>query len=306
MLEPLKYKLDTLKIILADSSSSKRDILHRLGLKFEILPPTSKNHISYKDYKSPSDYVMSIAFMNVNETLDLLKSENKGDHRYFIIGCHTVVYFENKVYGVPQDEKKAMKYLSNLSGRVHEVITGMVIATPLATVKFTEVSYVELSHIPENIIRAYIGQGEHLKGPAGYSIIGPGKTFIKRIKGHYSNLAGFPIHSFCTHTHLLMSDKVKLINRELSAIKSGLFGSSSTLLDGFKLTSSEGEDTKEERDGNKSGEGGSNNPSDEQTNTWDMETQRETLSKCSTVNLREDDQLSQDSFEDKDVIISTG
>ncbi|KAL1124491.1 hypothetical protein AAG570_001117 [Ranatra chinensis] len=207
MLEPIKHTLDFQRIVLASVSPRRSEILHNVGLRFEVMPSLFEENLDPKKYASHADFAVDTAYRKVLEVADRMANDiNPPD---IIIGADTVVSMDGKIYGKPTNAKMAQKYLEELSGRQHTVHTGVVIKTPTATVKFHETCNVNMAYLSEDIIRGYIRTREPLDKAGGYGVQGYGGSLIERIEGDYYAVMGLPLHSLCKHLLWLYDDRAK-------------------------------------------------------------------------------------------------
>lgn len=175
------------KIVLASSSPRRRELLERLGLRFDVIP----SHIDEIPLhgESAEDFVLRTSTekaLSVSRNLD-------GDS--VVIGADTIVVIEGEILGKPRDEKEAMTMLEKISGREHRVITGFSIVKPRAEVlykRFTE-SRVKIKPLAPWEIEGYIKTGEPMDKAGAYGVQGIGAFMIEEIHGSYTNVVGLPI-----------------------------------------------------------------------------------------------------------------
>ena len=117
-----------------------------------------------------------------------------------VLGADTVVVVDGKILGKPVHAADAVRMLRMLSGRVHEVITGVaVVRCPPAILSKPEIrvasetTLVTMSEISEPEIRDYVASGEPMDKAGGYAIQGRASRWIPRIEGDYSNVVGLPV-----------------------------------------------------------------------------------------------------------------
>ena len=180
------------KIILASKSSDRSKILNRLNISFETLD-TNINESDYKvQYSNPIDLVKELAKAKALKAKELLKSEAIGT---IIIAADTIVEFNGKIIGKPQNEIEAFQILKSLANRSHNLITGIALTgveDPKIIVDYdiTVVTFLDLS---DDDIRNYL-KSDEWKGRAGaYSIMNRASLFIKEIRGSPSNVVGLPM-----------------------------------------------------------------------------------------------------------------
>jgi septum formation protein len=109
-----------------------------------------------------------------------------------VLGADTVVVVDSQILGKPIDHQDATRMLRLLSGRSHEVITGICLAGRQVTVDH-EITKVFFDELTENEIADYVASGEPMDKAGSYAIQGLASCFIPRIEGSYSNVVGLPV-----------------------------------------------------------------------------------------------------------------
>lgn len=110
-----------------------------------------------------------------------------------ILGADSIVYIDDEVIGKPKDENDARRILHKLSGRAHQVTTGVAILTKEKVETFSQTSDVLFYELEEEEIEDYIQSNEWQGKAGGYAIQGYACRFIKEIQGDYSNIVGLPV-----------------------------------------------------------------------------------------------------------------
>ncbi|KAL6785376.1 hypothetical protein ACKKBG_A03595 [Auxenochlorella protothecoides x Auxenochlorella symbiontica] len=188
MLEHLPA-LNSQRIILASASPRRRELLQQIGLKFQVVESGFEENLPKT---SAGEYAQRTA---LHKALDVARSmHGKFD---LIIAADTVVQVGDRILEKPNDDEHAAEMLESLSGRRHQVCTGVVLLTlhgePTSFVEMTDVFFASLTTAG---IEAYIATGES-RGKAGaYGIQGAAACFVERIEGCYNNVVGFPIFAF--------------------------------------------------------------------------------------------------------------
>ena len=115
----------------------------------------------------------------------------------WILGADTIVVVGDTVLGKPADKKDALCMLSLLSGKVHRVITGFCILSPMAANVHLEAvsTTVTVKELDENEMEAYVDTGEPFGKAGGYAIQGIGSFIVESISGSYTNVVGLPLCS---------------------------------------------------------------------------------------------------------------
>ncbi len=106
-----------------------------------------------------------------------------------VVGVDTVVALDGRIYGKPADEEDAAATLTALSGRTHEVISGLAIGDDV-TSAITRVTFRTLT---EDVVRWYVATGEWRDRAGGYAIQGRGAALVAAIEGDYLNVVGLPV-----------------------------------------------------------------------------------------------------------------
>ena len=110
-----------------------------------------------------------------------------------IIGCDTLVALDGTIYGKPADASDARRILRALSGRTHEVLSGLAVlqeGRELSAMERTEVTFRELG---EDMIDWYLARGEWRGRAGGYAIQGAGAALVRSVQGDYENVVGLPL-----------------------------------------------------------------------------------------------------------------
>jgi septum formation protein len=110
-----------------------------------------------------------------------------------VLGADTAVVIDGEVLGKPRDDHDAAVMLARLSGRRHDVLTGVSLRTSTAEAGFVEATTVEFSQLSDAEIAWYVASGEGRDKAGAYAIQGLAARFIPRIEGSYSNVVGLPL-----------------------------------------------------------------------------------------------------------------
>lgn len=123
------------------------------------------------------------------------KYRNKSRGIYTVIGADTVVLFKGAMIGQPRDTDDAIRILRKLSGRGHDVVTGVAIYSTVSACFTTFVvrSRVWMNVLTERTIADYVATGEPLDKAGAYAIQGRGRRLVARYEGSYSNIVGLPV-----------------------------------------------------------------------------------------------------------------
>ena len=172
------------KLVLASASPRRQELIQLLGLRAEIHPSGIAEDVTEAD---PSLLVQKLAFRKAE---DVAKQYPKD---YLVVGADTVVFFENRILGKPKSEEDAYKMLSALSGRTHQVYTGVSLHFQGKKMGFYEKTEVQFARLTEQEIWDYIESKEPMDKAGAYGIQGRFAPFVKGIAGDYYNVMGLPL-----------------------------------------------------------------------------------------------------------------
>ena len=111
-----------MEIILASASPRRKELLKQIGLDFIVFPAQGEE---ISDKSAPRDIVVELAQKKAGEIYEKAIAAGVGEQDSIVIGADTIVVFEEKVLGKPKDEQDAVNMLTMLSGKTHEVYTGV-------------------------------------------------------------------------------------------------------------------------------------------------------------------------------------
>jgi nucleoside triphosphate pyrophosphatase len=181
-----------MKLILASKSPRRAEILRNAGFKFEIV--AAEVDETRRDAETAEDYVRRLAVDKTMAAREII-SAGSSEKSTVIVGADTTVAVGEEILGKPSSADEAREMLRRLSGRSHEVYTGLAILslasqTPRVAVERTRVTFDAMT--PEEI-EEYIRSGEPFDKAGAYAIQGRGGRFISRIEGCYFNVMGLPL-----------------------------------------------------------------------------------------------------------------
>ncbi len=176
--------------ILASASPRRREILRGLGLRFRVRPSRIPEPPG-RPGETPLRYAVRAACLKSREI----------SSRYdagVVIGADTIVVLGNRIMGKPRSREEASAMLRSLSGRWHEVITGICLLDCRTRKERSSagVSRVHFRRILPAEILWYLDTGEYKDKAGAYGIQGYASLFIDRIEGCYFNIVGFPVAAF--------------------------------------------------------------------------------------------------------------
>ncbi|NDV96659.1 septum formation protein Maf [Dysgonomonas sp. 521] len=179
--------LSRYNIILASNSPRRKELLSGLDISYQIktLPDIDE---SYPEHLTGEDIAIYIAKEKADAYLDNLADNT------LLITADTIVLLDGKVYGKPQDEAEAKQMLRDLSGKTHQVLTGVCITTKDKQKAFGVSSEVRFSKLDDDEIEYYVTKYKPLDKAGAYGIQEwIGYIAVEYISGSYFNIMGLPI-----------------------------------------------------------------------------------------------------------------
>ena len=174
------------KVILASASPRRAELLKQLGLSFDVLPVDIDE--SPRAGESPADYVCRLAR---EKALAGYRRRDRADA--LVLGSDTTVVLDDDILGKPAHGSEARALLHRLSGRSHQVMTGVALASANGVEVRVSVTDVNFRNLEECEIDAYCATGEPMDKAGGYGIQGRGGAFVTGIRGSYSAVVGLPL-----------------------------------------------------------------------------------------------------------------
>ncbi|MFP4363808.1 MAG: Maf family protein [Spirochaetia bacterium] len=178
------------KIVLASGSPRRTKTLSTLGISFHQVIPTIDE--TPKQTENPEDLVSRLSKEKAKAA-----AEKDPKHRLYL-GTDTIVSYEDWIIGKPGSREEAEQMLTRLSGKTHQVISGVTFFNREQSKYITRTSCTDVTIIPMTSpeILWYLDTEEWQGAAGGYRIQGKAALFISSIKGEYSNVVGLPINTF--------------------------------------------------------------------------------------------------------------
>ena len=173
-----------MKLILASQSPRRVELLKQIYPDFLIKPACGPEIIP--ENAAPWEVVQQLAKGKAEE----IAAQYPQD---LVIGADTVVAVEQQILGKPKTHEQCVEMLRLLSGRCHQVYTGVALALDGKTETFYDVTQVEFYPLREEEIQWYASLDEPYDKAGGYGIQGKGSLLVKGIQGDYFNVMGFPV-----------------------------------------------------------------------------------------------------------------
>lgn len=173
-------------VILASKSPRRQELLKLMGIDFRVVLKDVDE--SYPEGLGPHQIALYISEQKARAFDHQISDE-------IVITADTIVSLGTKILGKPENEEHAFEILSELSGKVHQVITGVTIFSATKFKSFYEITDVFFSRLTDEQIRFYIQSGQAMDKAGAYGIQDwIGLVGIERIRGSYTNVVGLPTH----------------------------------------------------------------------------------------------------------------
>ncbi len=182
------------KLILASTSPRRREILSRLQIPFDVIPPT---------YEEDSDARLSAKEEALLFAEGKARSVALDQKNAIVIGSDTLIEYQSQKIGKPENPLKAKETLQRLQGKTHHIWTAVFLidtsdGTTQAIIEKIEVALFPMTDVE---IEAYIKTGEPLDKAGSYAVQGIGRKFIRELKGDVLAAIGLPLQSIMPFLH---------------------------------------------------------------------------------------------------------
>jgi len=173
-------------IVLASASPRRQELLRNAGIPFTVQPADINETPLAGEFSR--DYAVRLAR---EKALAVFESRSQS----YVLGADTIVVVDDAILVKPRDVDDAVRMLRLLSGRTHDVITGVCVVSPVASQVETalETTLVTMCELSDKEICDYIATGEPMDKAGAYAIQGIASRWIPRIEGDYSNVVGLPV-----------------------------------------------------------------------------------------------------------------
>ncbi|KAI8464164.1 MAG: inosine triphosphate pyrophosphatase-like protein [Monoraphidium minutum] len=209
--------LSRARIVLASGSPRRRELLHSIGLKFEVCVSTFDELLPHGEFKRADHYAIETARHKAMDVMHILSLNGKPEDKPvdLIISADTVVETGGRILEKPDDAAHAKLMLKSLCGSKHHVHTGVVLVVPQSgpaagvppgagdsidegwlVRAFSCSTEVEFEDLDDGTLDAYVASGEPFGKAGAYAIQGLAGSFVRRIDGCFYNVVGFPVNEF--------------------------------------------------------------------------------------------------------------
>lgn len=177
-----------MKLILASSSPRRQELLRNAGFQFEVVP--SRVEEVFEPDHDPAEVVERLALHKAEEVAARVEQADA-----VVLGADTVVVADGEPLGKPRTDQEAVTMLERLSGREHQVITGVALVDLRSArrVLAHEATRVFFRSLERQEINDYVASGEPVDKAGAYAIQGRAGRFVTRLEGCYFNVMGLPV-----------------------------------------------------------------------------------------------------------------
>ena len=203
------------KILLGSESPGRKHVLEKYGLSFDCFAPK----VNEKSISGPTSFQDAINLVLFNSNLKMQALFEKINHLknyVLLITSDTTVFFNNKIYEKTYDKSLAIKVLQELTGRTHQVITGVTLSLfdekinkNYKTIEFFDVTEVTLTN-NASLIDFYLLSDDCLGKAGCYGIQSSGTLIIEYVKGSIDNVIGLPFNKIIEHLNGYILNLLKI------------------------------------------------------------------------------------------------
>lgn len=189
------------EIVLASSSPRRRDLLAQAGVRFTVFQVKGDEALTAEERANPAAAAETLAERKAGAAVQVVLSQPQLG-QVTVIGADTMVVLDGKIYGKPRSAEAARATLRALSGRTHQVITGVSVwrllyggpdDVQVGRRNFHVTSEVAFKELDDEQIAAYVRTGESRDKAGAYGIQGEGAKLVAGYEGDYDNIVGLPV-----------------------------------------------------------------------------------------------------------------
>jgi septum formation protein len=178
----------SLSVLLASASPRRRELLRQIGIDPEVVPANVDE--TRLAGEVPYHYVERLARLKAQTAWSALQPAR----RTALLAADTAVVLDSEIFGKPVDREEGLAMLARLSGRTHEVATGVALVTDRGIDFRLKVSYVTFRALNRAECQAYWDTGEPRDKAGGYAVQGRAALFVCELAGSYSGVMGLPLY----------------------------------------------------------------------------------------------------------------
>ena len=192
-----------MEIYLASKSPRRKELLERMGLEFTVRAVNTNETMD--PFRHPSDEVARVSLEKAKAVQPHCMPDD------IIISADTIVVCDSLVMGKPHSESEAFSMLRRLSGRDHQVMSGLTVLHGDDCENLTVTTTLRMRTLSDEEIRAYIATGEPMDKAGSYGIQGYGAIFVDHLEGDYFSVMGLPL---CALARMLAECGVSILREK--------------------------------------------------------------------------------------------
>lgn len=207
----MEFANQKLRMILASASPRRRELLMQVGIIPEVMPSHVEEVVTCTE---PEQVVMELSAQKAEDVAArvFLDAGKDFEEEWVVLGSDTVVAVDGEILGKPQNEADAVRMLSMIQGRTHQVYTGvtMIFRNSNEHVTFAEQTDVHVFPMTKEQILRYVETKDPMDKAGSYGIQGCFAAYIQGISGDYNSVVGLPVGRVCQELfhHGFCQDKI--------------------------------------------------------------------------------------------------
>jgi septum formation protein len=178
-------------LVLASASPRRSELLTQAGFEFRVIPSWVPEELQAGE--DAISFATRLAREKAQAVFEAQSELDVAENPLLVLGADTIVVVDGEILGKPPDAAGAASMLAKLSGRTHQVITGVALVSRAGMESAAEVTLVRMRTLSTEEIEAYVATGEPMDKAGAYAIQGRAARWIPRIQGCYFNVVGLPI-----------------------------------------------------------------------------------------------------------------
>jgi septum formation protein len=188
-------------LYLASRSPRRRELLAEAGIRFQVIVPEEEELPAPRSRKRVGARSIVATISKAKARAAVIELRRKGVASAVVLAADTLVFMNQRVLGKPKDKAEARRMLRALSGKWHEVFTGITVISFRGSEQIEKKLQVRTRvlffPLKTKRIEWYISTGEPFDKAGSYGIQGPGASLIQEIRGSYTNVVGLPLGQAC-------------------------------------------------------------------------------------------------------------
>lgn len=178
-----------MELYLASGSPRRLELLNQIGMSPIVRIPQGIEETT-RVWDSPEEMVRTLSFEKAHQVSEEAPTSS------WTLGADTVVFQKNCIFGKPKNLEMARRTLEELSGKSHQVFTGLTLIHQKKVLQAVVATEVFFRSLKDEEIADYLATGEPMDKAGAYGIQGKGAVFVDKIVGCYFNVVGLPLSTF--------------------------------------------------------------------------------------------------------------